>query len=467
MKRSLCIVLKVTAAIVCLAAIVFGLLYAGGKLPFLSREGWAAEDGGDTLYLDYFGKPLTGWQQLGEERFYFDAKTGALQTGWLVQGDKIYYLDKAGVMQTGWQQIEEKDYYLFEDGTLATGWQQIDEATYYLGTDGVKRTYWHNIDGKKYYFRSTGKLATGWLDLEGKRYYLLPDGALTTGWQDIGQYRYYMGTDGAMHIGWLELDGKLYHTKANGVMATGWLERKGKQYYFGSDGAALTGWQEIDGEKHFFGSDGVLTGWQVTDGVYSYLDANGKPVTGEALFASVEEAFSFTEDCTILLGKDNPLPEDWQAFPIEVEDGWMVDARCYNQFVRMLADCRAAGNETGINSAYRSPEDQQEIWDNRVALYMSEGATEEEAIARVRTEVAIPGYSEHQLGFAVDIDGFAAHVWMAENCWKYGFIIRYPEDKQDITGTVYEPWHVRFVGYELAELLHTNGWCLEEYYAQL
>lgn len=437
----------IAAAVLALAVIVTGVLYATASIPFLSRKGWDVNDQGDTRYRDYWGRPLTGWQQIDGNRYCFDSD-GIMLTGWLPQNDKIYYLDENGRMQTGWQTVGEKDYYLYDDGTLATGWQVIEGDTYYLGTDGAKRTYWQNLDGGRYYFRSTGKMDTGWLDLEGKRYYLQPDGKMTTGWLDIDGRRYYMGTDGAMHIGWLELDGAKYYLKVNGVMATGWKELGGERYYFDGSGRMTTGWLELDGQMRYFAEDGKLA-------------------AEEILAQAVEQTFPFDESCTILVGKDAPVPEDWKAYPIEVEDGWMVDARCYNQFVQMLADCRAAGNETGINSAYRSLQEQQEIWDNRVALYMSEGATEEEATARVAAEVARPGYSEHQLGLAVDIDGFAAHSWMAKNSWKYGFVIRYPEDKQEITGSVYEPWHVRFVGYALAKELYESGLCLEEYYAQI
>ena len=117
-------------------------------------------------------------------------------------------------------------------------------------------------------------------------------------------------------------------------------------------------------------------------------------------------------------------------------------------------------------------QEQQEIWDNRVALYVSEGATEEEATARVAAEVARPGYSEHQLGLALDIiaeyggDSNATWTWLKENCWRYGFILRYPADKEDVTGISFEPWHFRYVGVSTAREITEQGLCLEEYLGQ-
>ena len=89
--------------------------------------------------------------------------------------------------------------------------------------------------------------------------------------------------------------------------------------------------------------------------------------------------------------------------------------------------------------------------------------------------VAVPGTSEHQLGLALDIvdadnqlldesqENTAVQKWLMEHSWEYGFILRYPNDKSEITGIIYEPWHYRYVGKEDAEKIHSQGVCLEEY----
>jgi D-alanyl-D-alanine carboxypeptidase len=117
-----------------------------------------------------------------------------------------------------------------------------------------------------------------------------------------------------------------------------------------------------------------------------------------------------------------------------------------------------------VTNIYRSQEDQQAIWNRRVNSYLLAGYSKTAAEEEVGKSVCIPGTSEHQLGLAVDIDGVpAVHGWLAEHSWEYGFIVRYPEGKSDITGILYEPWHFRYVGVELAKELYDLGLCMEEY----
>ena len=106
---------------------------------------------------------------------------------------------------------------------------------------------------------------------------------------------------------------------------------------------------------------------------------------------------------------------------------------------------------------------------------MQAGYSEEEARTETARNVAKPGTSEHQLGLAVDIvdkdyqvldeaqEDTAVQKWLMENSWRYGFILRYPGDRSDITGIVYEPWHYRYVGRKAAEEIYREGIVLEEY----
>ena len=92
----------------------------------------------------------------------------------------------------------------------------------------------------------------------------------------------------------------------------------------------------------------------------------------------------------------------------------------------------------------------------------------EEAYAVTAQRVAKVGASEHHLGLAVDLDGSSAmEAWMAEHCWDYGFILRYPEGTTELTGIIYEPWHFRYVGTELAQELKALGLCMEAYMEML
>lgn len=114
------------------------------------------------------------------------------------------------------------------------------------------------------------------------------------------------------------------------------------------------------------------------------------------------------------------------------------------------------------NSGYRSYESQEIVYNNRVR---DEGKKSADAY------VAKPGFSEHQTGLCIDItnegkyfvEGTIEAEWLEKNCSKFGFIIRYPKNKKRITGIEYEPWHIRYVGKEVAQYIYDNGITLEEY----
>lgn len=139
-----------------------------------------------------------------------------------------------------------------------------------------------------------------------------------------------------------------------------------------------------------------------------------------------------------------------------------------------LKEARANGcKDVTVTSAYRSYDYQKEIFDGDVEKYMNKGYSKEEATEIVRKDTAVPGTSEHQTGLAVDMHNMGSAQqsfsktfeakWLAENCWKFGFILRYPEGKEDITTYVYEPWHFRYVGRYHAKRIFDMDMCLEEY----
>ena len=126
-----------------------------------------------------------------------------------------------------------------------------------------------------------------------------------------------------------------------------------------------------------------------------------------------------------------------------------------------------------IISAYRSYARQSELYNKAVSNLMAQGKTSTEARALALSTTQTPGNSEHQLGNTIDVsnDNTTDHdyletpegKWLAENCYKYGFIIRYPADKADITRIEYEPWHIRYVGVNHAAYMYVNDLCLEQY----
>jgi len=187
---------------------------------------------------------------------------------------------------------------------------------------------------------------------------------------------------------------------------------------------------------------------------------------------------------TALLTLVNPWHKMEEGYEPEIrqvtwgyeDDDQFMDARAADAMIQMILDCAAAGNNPYVCSAYRSTEKQEYLFNNKIArLVYDEGVDPAEAPAIAAMSVAIPGTSEHQLGLAADIIDYdypeldekqeetSTQQWLMEHCWDYGFILRYPVDKSEITGIIYEPWHYRYVGVEEAQEMRALGLTLEEY----
>lgn len=174
----------------------------------------------------------------------------------------------------------------------------------------------------------------------------------------------------------------------------------------------------------------------------------------------------------------NPLPEDFTVSLTPIGEKYQMDSRCAGALHRMLEDCRAAGLSPAVCSAYRTEETQARLYANKVDRLMAQGLPEDKARTEAARSVAVPGTSEHQLGLAVDLvdnhnwsldesqASMPAQQWLIKHSWEYGFILRYPGDKGELTGIIYEPWHYRYVGKEAARVIHQQGLCLEEYLAR-
>lgn len=176
-----------------------------------------------------------------------------------------------------------------------------------------------------------------------------------------------------------------------------------------------------------------------------------------------------------LVNAENPMQEGYVPELAEVENGYSVDARIAEDLNAMLAAARADGCQPQICSAYRSVEKQVQVFNDTVNSWISQGSSFWDAYQRTTQEVALPGTSEHGIGLAVDIvsnqyaelDAKQAETmeaqWLQEHCYEYGFILRYPPEKQSLTGIIYEPWHYRYVGREMAQKIKESGLTLEEY----
>lgn len=176
----------------------------------------------------------------------------------------------------------------------------------------------------------------------------------------------------------------------------------------------------------------------------------------------------------ILVNREHLIPNDYEMELTELSNGKKVDSRIYPELQEMFNDARAAGLDLFVADGYRTKNEQQELLDEKIQEYKNDGHAGREAKKLAKQWVNVPGTSEHQLGISVDINADtsvssdeAVYTWLAENSYKYGFINRYPSDKTEITGTIYEPWHYRYVGKQAAMEIYSQGLCLEEYVEQI
>lgn len=186
---------------------------------------------------------------------------------------------------------------------------------------------------------------------------------------------------------------------------------------------------------------------------------------------------------TLLVNKENLLDENY--IPDSLVDIAKLVSSTKNEiylqqeaaenYMQMIEAMKADGISLAAVSGYRTYQYQRNLYINKTNYY-KKYYPEDEAMIKAGMVVAPPGASEHQTGLAVDVSvssiGYAldgrfqdtmAYNWLKENGYKYGFIIRYPEEKREITNIIFEPWHLRYVGQPIAEEIYAKGVCLEEY----
>lgn len=190
----------------------------------------------------------------------------------------------------------------------------------------------------------------------------------------------------------------------------------------------------------------------------------------------------------VLVGPDHKLEKeiDESSQLVSLDNGYLIDKRIEADYKAFANAASEAGFPLAMVSAYRSVSSQQEVFTQHVQEVMAQkGVTEEEATAETKQTMTEPGYSEHHTGLAVDVvdqdwyNNYTSTVldasygdqpgakWIAEHAPEYGFIVRYPNGREDITKITYEPWHLRYVGKESAKYITEHDLTLEEYLDKL
>lgn len=180
----------------------------------------------------------------------------------------------------------------------------------------------------------------------------------------------------------------------------------------------------------------------------------------------------------VLINSESPLDTSYAPSLTKITDDYSVDSRIADDTKKMFQDAADAGMSLNIVSAYRDYETQKEFFNNEMLNWIYQGEAPLDAYDKTKQSVALPGSSEHATGLAMDItssdyqgaddeeESTDEVKWLKANCANYGYILRYPAEKADITGVGYEPWHFRYVGKTAAKEIMGQGITLEEYLEQ-
>lgn len=176
-----------------------------------------------------------------------------------------------------------------------------------------------------------------------------------------------------------------------------------------------------------------------------------------------------------LVNDSHPLSEAYQPELVDTVSGKQVHIGIADDLERMIEDAEKEVGKLIVCSAYRDYEKQAELVENSMEKLMLEGYSYAEAHWKTKQQIALVGISEHHTGLAVDLVGEAyqslderqadtpAARWLEEHAHEYGFILRYPKEKEEVTGIFYESWHYRYVGEEAAAYIREHQLCLEEF----
>lgn len=195
-------------------------------------------------------------------------------------------------------------------------------------------------------------------------------------------------------------------------------------------------------------------------------------LTADTSFAQWNQTCDWT---MVMVNAYNPIPDDWEDHII-YPPGYSpcgMDDRILKPIQDMINAAYADNVSLWISSGYRSKEKQASLLEQEIQTHMNSGMDRAQAEVEAKKLVMPAGYSEHQSGLVIDINGVdpdfyqtKAYEWMTQHAAEYGFIERYPDGKSSITGIDYEPWHYRYVGVDNAKAIQASGLCLEEYIFQ-
>ena len=381
-------------------AMATGLHECNGSLYWFNSSGAMATgwvlDGGTWYYATGSGALARGPVSVGGVPYCFDARTGAMLTGYqtdaqgvrryfgscgplngwgLVDGSWYWFAD--GIATTGWIRTGGSWYWLDPEagGAMATGLHACNGSAYWFDASGAMATGWVLDGGTWYYATGSGALASGWLNLNGAWYWLDPSThAMATGVQTIGSCEYIFNNSGKMMANcWSNGDGSwMYHSSSSGAIdlkgimtdsgiqliddggnvRTGWIESQGSRYYCSADGVILTGWQQIAGSWYYFNSDGrMATGWLNDGGNWFWLDsASGTMKTGWLSLGGTWYYLDAARGGVMLSNGWYWIGStDYKFSSSGAMVGAWVDVPCYSQYPELPTGCESVALTNLLN----------------------------------------------------------------------------------------------------------------------
>ena len=381
-------------------AMATGLHECNGSLYWFNSSGAMATgwvlDGGTWYYATGSGALARGPVSVGGVPYCFDARTGAMLTGYqtdaqgvrryfgscgplngwgFVDGSWYWFAD--GIASTGWIRTGGSWYWLDPEagGAMAKGLHVCNGAAYWFDASGAMATGWVLDGGTWYYATGSGALASGWLNLNGAWYWLdLSTHAMATGVQTIGSCEYIFNNSGKMMANcWSNGDGSwMYHSSSSGAIdlkgimtdsgiqliddggnvRTGWIESQGSRYYCSADGVILTGWQQIAGSWYYFNSDGrMATGWLNDGGNWFWLDsASGTMKTGWLSLGGTWYYLDAARGGVMLSSGWYWIGStDYKFSSSGAMVGAWVDVPCYSQYPELPTGCESVALTNLLN----------------------------------------------------------------------------------------------------------------------
>lgn len=377
-----------------------GLYECNGSMYWFNASGAMATgwvlDGGTWYYATGSGALARGPVSVGGVPYCFDARTGAMLTGYqtdaqgvrryfgscgplngwgLVDGSWYWFAD--GIASTGWLYTGGSWYWLDPDagGAMVTGLHACNGSAYWFSASGAMATGWVLDGGTWYYATGSGALASGWLNLSGTWYWLDPSThAMATGVQTIGSCEYIFNSTGKMMANcWSNGDGSwMYHSSSSGAIdlkgimtdsgiqlidddgnaRTGWIESQGARYYCSASGVILTGWQQIAGSWYYFNPDGrMATDWLNDGGNWFWLDSSsGTMKTGWLSLGGTWYYLDAARGGVMLSNGWYWIGStDYKFSSSGAMVGAWVDVPCYSQYPELPTGCESVALTNLLN----------------------------------------------------------------------------------------------------------------------